>query len=277
MLENKDFPASPLEKAGYHLTFQDEFDRPQVNDINWFTAYRSGRKEYYKRIGHPSRWVDHNAYWVIEDSCLKLRIAENLPYRPTKSTPCVSCFTTSDHRFGKDSSEFQILDKFAQKHGWFEIRCRMPRGEGIMSAFWLHQHTPTLQEYTPEGEKKGLEAGVLEIDIFEQQGRYITDTQSNIDLNIHFTKGAHSCPSVPVDFSKSFHVFALDWKEGEIDWYVDGQVVYSYRGPTPQDKMFILMALFQYSGWIGNIDPNAVYPKDFEIDYVRVYAQDGEE
>ncbi len=38
--------------------------------------------------------------------------------------------------------------------------------------------------------------------------------------------------------------------------------------------MFILMALFQYSGWIGNVDPNMTYPRDFEVDYVRVYARD---
>ena len=38
--------------------------------------------------------------------------------------------------------------------------------------------------------------------------------------------------------------------------------------------MFILMALFQYSGWIGNIDQNMTYPRDFEVDYVRLYAKD---
>ena len=37
--------------------------------------------------------------------------------------------------------------------------------------------------------------------------------------------------------------------------------------------MFVLIALFQYSGWIGTIDPELVYPKDFEIDYVRVYKR----
>ena len=40
--------------------------------------------------------------------------------------------------------------------------------------------------------------------------------------------------------------------------------------------MFILLALFQYSGWIGDVDPNLTYPRDFEIDYVRVYARESE-
>ena len=53
--------------------------------------------------------------YVIEDGALKLRIDETLPFRPDKSTPCVSCVQTSDHRFGATTNEYQILDKFAQK------------------------------------------------------------------------------------------------------------------------------------------------------------------
>ena len=267
-----DAPAPPLEKPGWKLTFHDEFDRPQLNDMYWYSAYRSGRKEYFKRIGHKSRWVDHNAHYVIEDGVLKLRIDEKLPFRPTKGTPCVSCIQTSDHRFGATTAEYQILDKFAQKYGWFEIRCKCPRGEGLLSAFWLHQHDPTKQEYTPEGVRRQVGDGVVEIDIIEQQGRYINDQSSKVDLNVHFTKDAHQRPTLKIDASE-FHVWAMQWREGEIDWYLDGEVINTYKGPTPQEKMFILMALFQYSGWIGNIDPSLTYPRDLEVDYVRVYAK----
>ncbi len=273
MHQPDDRPATPLEKNGWKLTFYDGFDRPQLNDMYWFPAYRSGRKDYFKRIGVPSRWEDHNAHYVIEDSVLKLRLSETLPFRANKSTPCVSCLTTSDHRFGATTRECQVLEKFSQKYGWFEMRARCPRGSGLMSAFWLHQVDPLKQEYTPEGERKSLEAGALEIDIFEQQGRYITDTGSKVDLNIHFTETGHYQHPVPVDVSTGFHVWAMEWEEGRIRWYLDGELMEMYEGPTPQEKMFILIALFQYSGWIGEVDPNLIYPKDFEIDYVKVYAK----
>jgi len=272
-----DVPAPPAQKSGWRLTFQDEFDRPQLNDMYWYAAYRSGRKEYFKRIGKASRWTDHNAHYAIDDGILKLRIDEKLPFRPHKSSPCVSCVQTSDHRFGATTSEYQILDKFAQKYGWFEIRCRCPRGAGLLSAFWLHQHDPTKQEYTPEGRRKTVGEGVVEIDIIEQQGRLIRDTSSQVDQNVHFTKHAHYRPKVAVDASADFHVWAMQWQEGQIDWYLDGKVVQTYKGPTPQEKMFILMALFQYSGWIGKVDPNLTYPRDFEVDYVRVYAREAGE
>jgi hypothetical protein len=277
-----DMPTPPLEKPGWKLTFHDEFDRPQLNDMYWFPAYRSGRMDYLDRSGYkhdfkkdrkPGRWFDHNAHYVIEGGILKLRIDERLPFRPTRDTSCVSCVQTSDHRFGATTKEYQILDKFAQKYGWFEIRCRCARGEGLLSAFWLHQHDPTKQEFTPEGEKKKLGDGVVEIDIFEQLGRRIGDTSEN-DLNVHFTKNGHTRVKLDYDASKEFHVWAMEWQEGRLDWYVDGKVVKTYVGPTPQEKMFILMALFQYPGWLGEVDPNMKYPRDFEVDYVRAYARD---
>lgn len=268
--------ALSLDKPGWRLTFHDEFERPQLNDMYWFAAYRSGRKEYLKRTGHESRWVDHNAHLVIEDSILKLRIAETLPFRPDKSTPCVSCVQTSDHRFGVTPAEYQVLDKFAQKYGWFEIRCRCPRGEGLLSAFWLHHSDPTAQEYTPEGRRKEVGEGVVEIDIFEQQGRHISAHSSTVDLNVHFTPEAHYRRELDLDLSSQFHVWAMQWQEGRIDWYLDGTLIETYTGPTPQGRMFMLMALFQYSGWIGELDPHLTYPRDFEVDYVRVYARDAD-
>jgi hypothetical protein len=77
------------------MTFPDEFDRPQLSDMYWFAAYRSGRKEYLQRTGQPSRWVDHNAHVVIESSILKLRIDETLPFRPDQSTACPLAATST--------------------------------------------------------------------------------------------------------------------------------------------------------------------------------------
>lgn len=274
MINNENYPAPSIEKPGWKLTFHDEFDRPQLNDMYWYPAYRSGRKDYFKRIGKESRWYDHNAHYVIEDSILKLRIDEKLPFRPERAMNCISCITTSDYRISQDAKSFQLLEKFAQKYGRFEIRCKMPRGSGLMSAFWLHQTNPFKQEYTIEGVRKKVGDGVVEIDIFEQTGldKDISDSESKVHLNVHFTEDAHHLHTIPADVSADFHVWAMEWEEGKVDWYFDDTLIESYRGPTPQEKMFILVALFQFSQW-GEIDTEMVYPKDLEIDYVRVYQK----
>jgi beta-glucanase (GH16 family) len=184
---------------------------------------------------------------------------------------------TSDHRFGKDATEFQVLEKFAQKYGWFETRCKSIKGSGLYTAFWLHQTDPTDQEYTPQGKPKQAGDGVVEIDIFELLGR--DAAAGDIDVNVQFPKeggGGHYRPKMGFDPSEDFHIYAMEWQEVEINWYVDIKKVQTYKGDTPQKKMFILLALFHgaHPGWVGNIPENQTYPIVFEVDYVRVYQKE---
>ena len=269
-----DIRADTPEKQGWKLTFQDEFEGPRLSDHYWFPAYRSGRKIHFKQIGFPSRWADLNAHYVIDDGILKLRIDERFPKRSTTTERCVSSIQTSDHRFGKTTDDVQVLDKFAQKYGWFEIRSRMPKGSGLHSAFWLLQSDPNAQEYAPDGRRRQLGEGVVEIDIFEMLGNQFEKKINN--FNVHFTKDGHCTYDMGFDPSEEFHVYALEWNEGELNWYIDGKKVYTYKGETPQGEMFILLGLYQgaFPGWAGETDPNMPYPRDFEIDYVRVYAKE---
>lgn len=268
------YPAdSPPEKLGWKLTFNDEFDGPNLNDLYWYPAYRTGRLEYLNRIGAKGIFSDPNANYKIENGILKLIIDEKVPARCKKEDHACSCITTSDHRFGKTTDEYQILEKFSQKYGWFEIRCKTARGAGIYAAFWLHQTDPNDQEYTPEGKRKTVEDGVCEIDIFEQ---WSWREKNRIDFNVHFTKNGHYACKLDFDPCEDFHVYAMEWKEGELNWYIDGEKVHTYIGDTPQKKMFILAALFHRPSSEGKPLSELVYeyPKAFEIDYVRVYQQE---
>ena len=73
------------------------------------------------------------------------------------------------------------------------------------------------------------------------------------------------------DASKEFHVWGLEWEEGRLTWYLDGKKIRVYEGGTPQHEMFILIGLYQ--GIFGAADPKMNYPRDFEIDYVKVWKR----
>ncbi|MDR1676592.1 MAG: family 16 glycosylhydrolase, partial [Tannerella sp.] len=277
-----------MRQAGWKLTFSDEFNGPEVDDMYWYTSYRSGREEYTKRQGKQGL-EDPNTHYVIEDGILKLRIDKHLPYRSDESRMCVSSIQTSDHRVGPrananyngDSNHYVWMEKFAQKYGYYEVRARMPAGSGLHSAFWMTGADPARQEVTVPGERKKEGHGIVEIDIFEQLGSKTGPDKVNIlDGNVHFTaagNNAHPRIDLGFDASEDFHVYGLEWNEGELIWYIDGVKRHTYRGETPQMKMFILLGLYHNAGWTGDLDPNMVYPRDFEIDYVRVYAKENTE
>ena len=286
-----DAPRSALEKPGWKLTFSDDFDKPRLRDKNWFTSYRAGRKDWFARMGIPSRFEDPDAHYVIEDGILKLRIDRDLPRRKKPSAPAVSSIQTSDYRIRATTNDIQRLDKFAQKYGWWEVRCRMPKGDGLHAAFWLVQADPLRQEYTLDNRRLGDVVGqgnrgpdsVVEIDIFEALGRF--DRQLNITVlfprNDTPREGQFGYyPKLPFDWSKHFHVYAMEWEEGRLTWYLDGQKLWVYEGPTPQKEMQILLGQYQlgghpkFAGWLKPTPDDLPYPRDFEIDYVRVYARE---
>jgi beta-glucanase (GH16 family) len=178
---------------------------------------------------------------------------------------------TSD--FEEDAAGRQVVrNKFAQKYGWFEIRCRMCSGSGLCSAFWLLQTDPLDQEFTLEHRRRGLGDGVVEIDIFEQLGK---DNAAGLNwFNVHFTESGHREYSAGFELSREFHTWALEWKEGELIWYLDGRRVWTYKGETPKKEMGIFLSLYRGADeFRGAMDPGLTYPRDFEIDYVRVYER----
>ena len=266
----------PSNDPAWELTFEDDFKAGILDQSKWFPGYRLGRMEYYRKLGFPNEhgraWQPQPpmAHYLLEDSVLKLRVDKDLPKRPTPETLTVSCVTTAIYRHNEQTGSFDDEVRFAQKYGWFEIRCRMPKcGSGRYTAFWLHSVGAENQEYTPEGVRKSLKDGALEIDIFEWLGR---SPKENL-FNVHFTKNGHCAFSFDFDITKDFHTWALNWEEGRLTWYLDGKKIRVYEGPTPQNEMYILAAMFQAAGWTGPLDMTIQYPVDFEIDYIRVWKK----
>ena len=269
---------NPIDKPGWKLTFNDEFDSPLLNDQYWYAAYKSGRTEYLKKNGGEYGFYHNpNALYKIEDGILKLIIDETVPPRLKKTDGAVSCIQTSDFRFTNDEkTEYQVLEKFVQKYGWWETRCKSIKGVGgIYTAFWLYVTDPTDQEFTKEGKRRPNGDGAVEIDIFELLGKEAAS--GNNHLNVHFIKDdGHYQYKMGFDPSEDFHIYAMEWKEGEINWYVDNQKVQTYKGETPSKKMHILLALFHgvHTSWIGDVSEDQAYPIVFEVDYVRVYSKE---
>ncbi|MDO4576379.1 MAG: glycoside hydrolase family 16 protein [Planctomycetia bacterium] len=257
--------SAPPAGKEWRLTFEETFDGSQVDERKWFPAYRPGRKEYYQRIGHPSRWEDLRAHYVMEDGILKLRLDRDLPRRTNVTNRCVSSIQTAIYRYDEKTNDFYNEVKFAQKYGYFEIRSRMPAGKGLHAAFWLTQVGAHNQEYQVDGKRGNPSKTPVEIDIFELVG---SRPKVN-EFNVHFTSNGHF--NCPFENPEEFHVWGLEWEEGRLTWYLDGKVVRVWEHPTPQHEMFILLGMYQ--GIFGAADPNMDYPRDFEIDYVRVWQK----
>jgi hypothetical protein len=78
----------------------------------------------------------------------------------------------------------------------------------------------------------------------------------------------------------------MEWVEGEIRWYVDGEL-YQTQGagdwnstaapfPAPFDKSFHLLINLAVGGnWPGNPDGTTEFPQELVLEYIRVYEEGG--
>jgi beta-glucanase (GH16 family) len=214
-------------------SFADEFNGTNIDPELWSSTYKSGRTElqYYA----PDSFE-------IGNGILRIK-ADKVPQE------------------GKDytSGALNTRDTFAQQYGYFEIRAKVPSGQGLWPAFWL-LHTGPLPW--------------AEIDVFEILGH---ETEK-VYLYNHWRDANNEHQSLPqfhvgADFSEDFHTYAVDWRADRITWYVDGLKRAETRRNVHAEPMFMIINLAVGGQWPGSPDKTTQFPAYFDIDYVRVYPE----
>ena len=78
-------------------------------------------------------------------------------------------------------------------------------------------------------------------------------------------------------FDQDFHVFGIEWKENQIDFFVDG---FLYQRVTPKDvtgewvynhPFFLILNVAVGGNFVGFPTDGTSFPQNMYIDYVRVY------
>ena len=236
-----------LSLDGYRLTFAEEFDG-KLDVSAW---------------GPGTRWIAHTPYagdfgdarfadpepgfpFTIEDGVLRIEAAND----------------GSGWRAGLLSSVDPKGDGFSQQYGYFEMRAKLPRGEGTWPAFWLLGQ--------PKLKDKSLTN--IEIDVVEQYGVHPTALHTTVHL--WYADGKHWAdgrPSIVQGMTDDFHTYGVMVTEADMIFYYDG--VELRRVKTPEEAkvpLYLLVNLALGSGWPIDKTPN---PSFMYVDYTRAYAR----
>jgi beta-glucanase (GH16 family) len=171
------------------------------------------------------------------------------------------------------SARLKTKGRFEPTYGRVEARIRIPRGQGIWPAFWMLGADIDQVGWPQSGE----------IDVMENIGREPAIVHgtihgpgysggSGIGGSYTLTAGA---------FADDYHLFAIEWRQGEIRWLVDGN---EYRRTTPaalpagtrwvfDHPFFLLLNVAVGGAWPGEPDSSTVVPQQMLVDYVRVYQR----
>ncbi len=178
----------------------------------------------------------------------------------------------------KDSNQYTSA-RLISKHkgdwlyGRIEVKARLPKGKGMWPAIWM---LPTDWAYGGWPESG-------EIDIMENVGFMPDSVFSSVHtksfnhmIHTQKTKGLYLN-----DVYTSFHVYAIEWFNDRIDFFVNDKKFFSFANTGkgfaewPLDKRFHLLLNVAFGGdWGGaqGIDGN-IASGSMEVDYVRVYQK----
>lgn len=249
--------AQCAELPGCVLVWADEFDGTEVDPAKWTFQLGDGAE-----VGLPGGWGNNEEQW----------------YRAENATVAggLLTITAREESFGNadyTSARMRSLGKGDWTFGRFEMRAKMPIGQGLWPAFWM----------LPSASVYGGWAASGEIDIVEYLGNEPDRVLGTIHYGGSFPANVFAGADyfLPADtFNDDFHIFAIEWEFGEIRWYVDGNLYSTRNGwystggsyPAPFDEDFHLLLNLAVGGNLpGSPNASTQFPQELVVDYIRVY------
>jgi beta-glucanase (GH16 family) len=243
-------------RPGWTLVWNDEFEGPsgtavdttKWNLVNKGDGFGNNELEFYtNRTANAS--LDGNGFLVIK--------------------------TMQEAYMGRNytSARLESAGKFERMFGRFEARVKMPAGQGIWPAFWALGNNIGTVSWPACGE----------IDIMENIGREPSVNHGSLHgpgySGGNPLSATYTLPN-QARFSDAYHVFAVEWEDGVVRFYVDDNL-YETRtrasvpagGTWVYDHPFYLILNVAVGGaFPGSPDSTTVFPQTMSVDYVRVYS-----
>jgi beta-glucanase (GH16 family) len=173
---------------------------------------------------------------------------------------------------GFTSARLKTAGKFEGKYLRVTARMKVPKGQGLWAALWMLGATFPAEQWPACGE----------IDIMEHIGKEPSSTYGTVHGPGYSGKNGPSGKrelARNVGFGDSFHEYSVEWRPGEISFFVDGSRFHTvHRDKLPAgtrwvfDRPFFIIVNLAVGGeWPGDPDVSTQFPAVFEIDWIRAY------
>jgi beta-glucanase (GH16 family) len=177
------------------------------------------------------------------------------------------------------SARLKTQGLFSFRYGRMEVRAKVPEGQGLWPAAWLLGNNIATVNWPACGEQDNLER---------------VNAAGSPDWNegsIHGTGFTGGKLGTVFDFpagqtAAEWHTYGMIWSPGKITYYIDDPTKpYATYPPSNLNGLpgavwpfdagqsnFILLNLAVGGDWPGAPNATTIFPSEFVVDYVRIYA-----
>ncbi|CAM9493067.1 unnamed protein product [Scytosiphon promiscuus] len=247
------------------LLWEDNFDGDSLDETVWIVKTGNGCDQGYGLCG----WGNSEQQTYTEDNHQVRDGALWITARTVEEEVDERWYT---------SSRIRSSPPVAFLTGRIEARIQLPAGLGLWAAFWM---------LPSNSSARGNWAATGEIDIMEAVNDMDT-ILGTIHYGGEYPANRHAgCKSGQLgsglDYSDDYHVYAIEWEQEEMRWYVDDQLFCQrtkwtsdlesfepYRAPF-DTEFEILLNLAVGGSLPGRHVDDSIFPATMLVDYVRVY------
>lgn len=294
-----DLSVPVLGQDGWYLVFEDDFEGDKLNEGIKFGDKYEGNKEIWTTSPHAIRWESNDkdkpeqaCWWCPEmvevkdsNAVIHSRYEEN--HTCNGDCPAKGRFTggietrliEGDNNSNKGTSDTML---FSQAFGYFEVKAKLPKSQGLWSAFWLQFSNM----------RKVGNAGMdgTEIDVFESA--FLSSKKSKMGHALLWDgygkdgRVADYIGELEQDLYDGYHTYALKWTPEYYVFYIDGVATWATSdGDVSRVKEFLRLTVEIDAGdeygphgqKIGQFSNNNDDNEDFLIDYVKVWQNENYE
>ena len=244
--------------AGYHLVWSDEFDSGTGPDpAKW--SYDTSRNK--------AGWWNNEAEYYSAQRAENARVVDGKLIIEDRKDD----LSMMDDYGGQHYSSARLVTqgKAQWTYGFFDIRAKLPCGNGQWPAIWLLGG--------------GQWPNTGEIDIMEAVGHEPTTIYGTLHAVDAEKNHDHLGDKTDVpDQCTAFHNYQAEWTDKGITFLVDGKAYYHANRPaganadawpfTVPEYMILNIAVGGAWGGQQGIDDTA-FPQQMQVDYVRVYQK----
>jgi len=177
------------------------------------------------------------------------------------------------------SARLKTQGLFSFRYGRIEVRAKVPEGQGFWPAAWLMGNNIATVNWPACGEQDDLErVNAATSPDWNQGSIHGTGfTGENLGTVFNFPSGQTAA---------EWHTYGMIWSPGTVAYYIDTPAR-PYATYTPASlaslpgavwpfddgqSNFILLNLAVGGDWPGPPNATTIFPSEFVVDYVRIYA-----
>lgn len=250
-----DLPTTPrgeaLDLTGYSIVFEDEFEGDALNTDVWKIRSNGPRRGGFNS---DSQIEVADGNLVITGEYLE------------------------DGTYGEGWYAGMVSLRERYCKGYFEIRCKVNKGSGFWSAYWIQAEHPYEAEYSKGG------VGGCEIDIFESMSYDSLIGKDSVSQTVHCAgvdgvQEGYQSNNLGAFYGKNiydeYNTYGLEWNDEEYIFYINGvetrRTSFGNGVSEVPEEVIVSLEIPNAEEFEG-LDKET-YKTEYIIDYVKIYQK----